>query len=186
MHAMPSPFRGDRASAPRVRVQIDRLIAGYERSGGEPRTQPLEVSLLKLLKDAPPSVRAEAADRLSGLRHAPPLVTRALACDPDLDIARPVLRRSLALCDRTLAEMAMCKSQAHLEAIAGRRNLTERVTRILVRRGDRLVLQALARNRSADLAPHCRRRLRALLETVRAPSRERTGSWRGAALHAGL
>jgi uncharacterized protein (DUF2336 family) len=134
----------------------------YERAS-ETNADGLDLRLLTLVKSASPEVRAETAGWLSGLRRCPPRAVRALACDPDPQVASAILRRSAVICDRTLAEMALCKGQAHLEAIAGRRNLAESVTRILIRRGDRLVLQALARNRAAAIAPHCRRRLLARL-----------------------
>lgn len=145
-----------------LRVRIQRLMREYDRApAGE--ADALDVSLLKLLKGAAPSVRAEAAAWLAGIRTCPPRSVRSLACDSDPHVAAAVLRRSAVLCERTLTEMALCKGQAHLEALAARKNLPESVTRVLIRRGDRLVLEALARNKSAIVAPACRRRLLARL-----------------------
>ena len=146
----------------KIRAQIHRLMRDYERAS-EADADALDLRLLKLLKCASPTVRGETADWLSGLRKSPPRAVRALACDPDPQVATPILRRSAMICERTLAEMALCKGQSHLEAIAGRKSLTESVTRILIRRGDRLVLQTLARNRTAAITPPCRRRLLARL-----------------------
>ena len=160
---LPEGFGRMRESQPRLRAQIHRLVGAYERGEEAAHGSNPEIRLLKLLRQARAELRIEAAERLAGIPQCPSLVARALACDADADVACPVLRCSTALCDRTLAEMALCKGQLHLEAIAGRRNLPEGVARILVRRGDRLTLQALARNRSAELAPLCRRRLRARL-----------------------
>jgi uncharacterized protein (DUF2336 family) len=146
----------------RIRAQIYRLMRDYE-GASDAEADALDISLLKVLKTAAPSVRAETAEWLAGLRKCPPRSVRSLACDPDPQVATAILRRSAVICERTLTEMALCKGQAHLEAIAGRKNLGESVTRILIRRGDRLVLQALARNRTAVIAPPCRRRLLARL-----------------------
>jgi uncharacterized protein (DUF2336 family) len=146
----------------RIRAEIDRVMRDYVQAS-EAQADVLDIRLLKLLKAAAPSLRAEAAERLAGVRRCPPRSVRSLACDPDPHVAAAILRRSAIICERTLVEMALCKGQAHLEAIAARRNLAESVTRILVRRGDRLVLQTLARNRTAVIAPPCRRRLLARL-----------------------
>jgi uncharacterized protein (DUF2336 family) len=170
----------------RIRAQIHRLMRDYERAS-EAQADALDISLLRLLKAAAPSVRAEMAEWLAGVRKSPPRSVRSLACDPDPQVATAILRRSAIICERTLAEMALCKGQAHLEAIASRRNLAESVTRILIRRGDRLVLKALARNRTAVIAPSCRRRLlarlgeRAAAGGVRAPA---SRAHLGAAAHA--
>jgi uncharacterized protein (DUF2336 family) len=145
-------------SQARLRSQIYRVMRECE-GASEADADALDLRLLKLLKRASTELRAEAAGWLSGLRRSPARSVRALACDPDPQVAIPILRRSPVMCERTLAEMALCKGQAHLEAIAGRKHLAESVTRILIRRGDRLVLQALARNKTAAIAPHCRRRL---------------------------
>jgi uncharacterized protein (DUF2336 family) len=146
----------------RIRAQIHRLARDYQRAS-DAEADALDIGLLKLLKAAAPSLRAETAEWLAGVRKCPPRSVRSLACDPDPQVATAILRRSAIICERTLAEMALCKGQAHLEAIAARRNLAESVTRILMRRGDRLVLQTLARNRTAVIAPPCRRRLLAQL-----------------------
>jgi uncharacterized protein (DUF2336 family) len=146
----------------RIRAEIHRLMGDYEQAS-EAQADVLDIRLLKLLKAAAPSLRTEAAERLAGVRKCPPRSVRSLAYDPDPHVATAILRRSSIICERTLVEMALCKGQAHLEAIAARRNLTESVTRILIRRGDRLVLQTLARNRTAVIAPPCRRRLLARL-----------------------
>lgn len=153
--------RSDHAHAG-TRAQLYHLMRAYERAP-ESDADALDLRLLKLVKGASPELRTETAGWLSGLRRCPPRSVRALACDPDPQVASPILRRSTVICERTLAEMALCKGQAQLEAIAGRKNLAESVTRILIRRGDRLVLQTLARNRTAAVAPHCRRRLLARL-----------------------
>lgn len=173
MHLRLEDVRSDRHSPVGLRARIQAAIEEYGLRQSEDGSEALDVQLLKLLKRAPPSLRAECAERLSGLLHCPPLSARALACDPDPEVARPILRRCSAICERTLVEMALCKGQQHLEAIAGRKRLPGRVTRILLRRGDKLVLQTLARNRTAEIAPHCRRRLEARLASPAAVRRER-------------
>lgn len=119
----------------------------------------IDIRLWKLLKAGSPILRAEMAERLAPVADAPRLTLRALACDPDPEVALPVLRRSAAISDRALAEVARCKGDDHLAAIACRRGLDQNVTAILVRRGGARVLQALAQNRSARFYQASRRRL---------------------------
>ena len=49
----------------------------YERAS-EAQADALDISLLKLLKAAAPSVRAEMAERLAGVRKSPPRSVRAM------------------------------------------------------------------------------------------------------------
>jgi uncharacterized protein (DUF2336 family) len=64
-------------------------------------------------------------------------------------VAAPVLASSPVLLDDDLAPLAREKSQSHLLAISRRDSLSERITDILVDRGDALVLDAVVENRGA-------------------------------------
>jgi uncharacterized protein (DUF2336 family) len=93
--------------------------------------------------------RAKLAQRLASVANAPRNVIRLLASDDDIEVARPVLTRSERLSDRTLVATANSKSQQHLYAITQRDALSEVVTDILVKRGDRDVVHAVVKNRGA-------------------------------------
>ena len=116
-------------------------------------------AILLALKAAPAPIHLKTAEELTRLRVCPLLVARWLAYDADAHVARVVLAKCSGLSERMLVEMALCKGQVHLEAIATRRGLSEQVSRVLVRRGDDVVLEALARNRTASITAHCRRRM---------------------------
>jgi uncharacterized protein (DUF2336 family) len=93
--------------------------------------------------------RAMLAQRLAPIANAPSNVIQLLACDDDIEVARPVLTRSERLSEHTLVATANSKSQQHLYAITQRGALSEAVTDILVERGDRDVVHAVVKNRGA-------------------------------------
>jgi uncharacterized protein (DUF2336 family) len=89
------------------------------------------------------------ATDLATLPGFPTLVVRKLAHDSDIEIARPVLRSALGLSERDLVEIARKASDAHLDAIAGRAQLSEAVTDVLIDRGSREVLCTVSANHGA-------------------------------------
>jgi uncharacterized protein (DUF2336 family) len=79
-------------------------------------------------------------------------VVRKLAQDDDITVAGPLLALSRRLDDATLVEIAENKGQAHLLAIAGRSEIGEAITDVLVKRGDREVVRNVADNHYARLS----------------------------------
>jgi uncharacterized protein (DUF2336 family) len=106
----------------------------------------------RLLAEIEAKARAELSHHLAPLGNAPLEVVRRLAHDDDIAVARPVLEGSPRLADADLVDIAETKSQAHLLAISGRAGITEPVTDVLVRRGDREVMYRVADNRGARLS----------------------------------
>jgi hypothetical protein len=98
------------------------------------------------------SARAKLADRLAPLAHAPAGVTRMLAFDDNIKVARPVLRAAGKLEDADLVVNATTKSQQHLVAISERAALSEAVTDVLVARGGPEVVHAIAENPGAQFS----------------------------------
>jgi uncharacterized protein (DUF2336 family) len=138
----------------------------------KPDRDTIDIRLWKLLKNGSAILRAEMAEQLAPVAGAPRLTLRALACDPDPEVALPILRQSSAICDRALAEVALCKGARHLAAIAARPGLDRTVTAILVRRGGKTVLETLAENRSASFSKATRRRLERRLNCARPQTRQ--------------
>ena len=101
-----------------------------------------------VLEEVEPVARAELAERLAGVAAPPPGTLRQLAED-EIGVARPILTRSTALDDADLERIALSHSQAHLAAIAARPTLSERVTDVLVTRGDEQVVETVAGNEGA-------------------------------------
>src|SRR5512142_668403 len=98
------------------------------------------------------SAKALLANRLAPLDTAPPRTIRALAFDDLIEVAAPVLSRSVRLDDETLIETARNKSQAHLMAISVRRVLSGAVTDVLVLRGNAEVIQSTVNNPGAEFS----------------------------------
>lgn len=104
---------------------------------------------VRLLESIEESARALLASRLAPVAKAPPKVLHRLACDDMIDVASAVLTQSEALDDATLIECAVTKTQDHMLAISQRRTLSESVTDVLVKRGDRDVVLSTAMNAGA-------------------------------------
>lgn len=96
--------------------------------------------------------RAELANRLAPIAQAPNDVIRKLANDDEISVAGPVLTQSPRLSTSDLVTIAQQKGQAHLLAIAGRSTLEQRITDVLVNRGNRDVMHTLAGNAGAEFS----------------------------------
>jgi uncharacterized protein (DUF2336 family) len=96
--------------------------------------------------------RSELSHRLAPVANAPIETVARLAHDNEIVVAGPILRQSWRLPEIELVDIAERMGQAHLLAIAARAGLTERVTDVLVRRGDCSVVHRLAENPGARLS----------------------------------
>ncbi|GGB35918.1 hypothetical protein GCM10011316_05080 [Roseibium aquae] len=95
--------------------------------------------------------RLALAKRVGRHRSAPHKLMKELAQDT-IEIARPVLEDSPVLKMSDLVDVAATQSMDHLSAIAGRSNLDEAVTEVLVDRGDSSVLTKVTANPGAHFA----------------------------------
>jgi uncharacterized protein (DUF2336 family) len=105
--------------------------------------------LTHLVERVETRARAELAKRLAPVDQAPNEVIQRLAHDDEIAVAGPVLMQSKQLSTGDLVAVAQEKSQAHLLAIAGRKQVDAQVTDVLVDRGDRDVVHTLAGNSGA-------------------------------------
>ncbi|HEY6258771.1 MAG TPA: DUF2336 domain-containing protein [Xanthobacteraceae bacterium] len=108
--------------------------------------------LTRLAAEIEVSARALLAERLAPIGNAPPRIIRALAFDDEIDVAGPVLEQSERLDEEALVENARKKGQAHLMAISRRRSLSERITDVLVARGDQQVVLSTVENSGAKFS----------------------------------
>jgi uncharacterized protein (DUF2336 family) len=93
-------------------------------------------------------VLAEMSERLGTAARTPVRLVQWLARQDEIAVARPVLTKGI-LTDEDLIELGETKSQAHLLAISERNAISEPVTDVLVRRGDREVAISVASNLGA-------------------------------------
>ncbi len=106
----------------------------------------------QLIAEIETKARAELSRQLAPVDNAPTTVVRKLAQDDDITVAGPLLALSRRLDDAALVEIAQNKGQAHLLAIAGRSEIGEAITDVLVKRGDREVVRNVADNHYARLS----------------------------------
>ena len=104
-----------------------------------------------LIEEIEVKALAELARRLAPVPNAPHGVVTTLAKNDDISVAGPVLRQS-RLADPDLKYIAETKSQAHLLALSTRLGLSETLSDVLVRRGDREVARSVATNHKARLS----------------------------------
>jgi uncharacterized protein (DUF2336 family) len=126
----------------------DLFVGGAERFSEE-QIGVFDDVMARLVGTIEAKARAILARRLAPIANAPSGVVHILAFDDDIEVAQPVLQHSERLQDSALLANANSKSQRHLFAISQRRQLSEAVTDILVRRGDREVVYSVARNAGA-------------------------------------
>jgi uncharacterized protein (DUF2336 family) len=105
----------------------------------------------KVLDEVEPMARAELAQVLADIA-APPRQTLLQLAQDDIKVAEPILARSPALSDSDLERIALHQSQDHLAAIASRPTLSERVTDVLVDRGNDHVVDTVAANHGARIS----------------------------------
>lgn len=96
--------------------------------------------------------RQAYAEKVAAVPTLPHQVAVTLAGDQDGEVARLVLKLSPVLTDADLAAIAVSQSQYHLVAIAERANLSEKLTDILVERGNRDVLHTVSSNDGASFS----------------------------------
>ena len=145
-----------RQGTPTSRASALRRITGLFLDGADVYKEEVigvfDDVLCQLVDTLERQTLAELSGRIAPLNKAPPRLCARLARHDDIEVARPVLSRSPLLSDSLLIEIAQSKSQSHLEAIATRSRLSERVTDVLIDRGNDAVLTTVARNFGARLS----------------------------------
>jgi uncharacterized protein (DUF2336 family) len=101
--------------------------------------------------DVEMAMRAALAERLADVPEAPTDLVRQLAQE-DIEVARPLLVKSGVLKEDDLIDIARSRSDAHLKALAGRREASAKLTDVLIERGSDEVLETLARNETAEVS----------------------------------
>jgi uncharacterized protein (DUF2336 family) len=107
-----------------------------------------------LIEKADRKVLVELSNQLAQIKNAPARVVGALARNPDVAIAGPLIEKSTVLTDADLAEIAD-KDRNHpivLAMIAARPQLSEALTDVLVRRGNAALARKLIDRTDAPLS----------------------------------
>ncbi|MGY6627489.1 MAG: DUF2336 domain-containing protein [Oceanicaulis sp.] len=146
--SQPPDPAGRQRAAGRKAVELSDLCA--IRPLPEAVLTEIDPVLTNLLRIAEAGARARAAARLARCDWAPREAVRLLAFEP-LDIARPVLERSMALDERDLIALANL-GHDHRMALIGRNHLSARVTAAMARHREHDCLMALAAHEGAVLS----------------------------------
>lgn len=126
----------------------DQFLA-VEEVLAEEHVQIYDEVIYNLACDIEFRARAQLAHRIAELEKGPYKTIRDLAFDDNHEVAAPIIELSPRLKEADLVAIARQKGQDHLMALSKRRNLTEMVTDILVRRGERPVQRSVAGNPTA-------------------------------------
>jgi uncharacterized protein (DUF2336 family) len=105
-----------------------------------------------LIQSMEASAKVLLAKRLAPIATAPPRIIHTLAFDDLIEVAAPVLSQSERLDDSALMKNARTKSQGHLLAISTRKQLSDAVTDVLVKRGNDEVIQSVVGNPGAQFS----------------------------------
>jgi uncharacterized protein (DUF2336 family) len=104
--------------------------------------------VMRVLGQLEAEARQTLARRVCAHAAAPHDLMVELAKD-EIEVAQPVLETSPVLTAEDLARIASTESMEHMSAIAGRENVEEVVTRVIVSRGDNEILTKVAENQGA-------------------------------------
>jgi uncharacterized protein (DUF2336 family) len=131
-----------------VRRVTDLFLAGADRYSDE-HVDLFDGVISRIADRIEIKARVELAHRLAPADNAPPITVRKLARDESIEVAGPILSRSNRLTDEDLLAIASDNSQERLLAISKRSNLSEKISDVLVTRGNRDVVLSVTRNEGA-------------------------------------
>jgi len=132
-----------------VLLRVSDLFLGQAAEYTDRQTTMFGPVMCQLMRCVENRALVELSGRLAPISAAPANVIQVLARNDLIEISGPVLHQSALLTDDDLTEIARTKSQAHLSAIAGRSQLSESVTNVLVDRGNSDVVNKIAKNDGA-------------------------------------
>jgi uncharacterized protein (DUF2336 family) len=141
--------RGSPEKCAEMLAGITGLFLGGASQFNEQHVELFDAVFARLIDDIETRARAELSEHLAPVPNAPRGVVRQLAYDDDISVAAPMLQKSGRLAEADLQQIASTKGQAHLLAISERIGISERVTDVLVTRGDSKVVRTVADNRGA-------------------------------------
>lgn len=140
---------GDQARRVGILRRMTSLFTDEAARLDETQVAAFDEVILRLSRDIETRARVELSERLADVANAPRQVVRRLAFDDAVEVAGPVLERSERLDEGDLVQIAKERGQGHLYALSRRATLSERVTDMIVIRGDETVVRSVAGNGGA-------------------------------------
>lgn len=144
---------GDAVKRMAMLRSVTTLFTGQASRLNEEQVAAFDTVIVRLAQDMEAQARAALSEQMADVANAPRRVLRDLAFDWSVAVAGPVLSRSMRLQEDDLIEIAESRGQSHLMAITKRKSLGERITDIIVDRGDDNVVRSVARNDGAAFSP---------------------------------
>lgn len=129
--------------------RLRRLYEAKARRLPDDRAAMFDHLFLNLSDGIDAATKRKLATTLAMYPRAPEGIVGKLAQDEDASVAEPLLASALRIEERLLETVALTRGQKHLQALARRSEIAERVTTPLVRRGDDDTVIALTTNRTA-------------------------------------
>jgi len=108
--------------------------------------------ICRLIENIGQPALVELADRLSSVGKGPGNTLARLSSSDDIAVSGPTLARASGLSDKDLVAIAGKKGQKQLAAIAGRPQISEAVTDVLVERGNADVSRKVSANLGAKFS----------------------------------
>ncbi len=142
-------------SSDRRRALLRKITDVFLRDAGshsDSQSESFGDIMHQLAYDLERDIREELSNRLASVEFAPHQLIRALAHD-EIDVAKPVLEQSPVLTEDDLIEVSQKHDQEHLQAITSRSEIGERLSRVIVERGDDVTVEKLLKNEQARIAP---------------------------------
>jgi len=136
----------------RVVRQVADLFLTHSNNCSADQVDLFDSVIMKMVGHIDQAVRVYLAERLAVIDNAPREVIKTLASDDAITVAGPVLTQSPALDEEFLVDSARTRSQEHLVAISLRKVVGQRVTDVLMDRGNDQVVLTLAQNNGAELS----------------------------------
>jgi uncharacterized protein (DUF2336 family) len=140
---------GSGAQRAEILQRVTQLFLHNANSIGEEHVAVFDEVMGRLVERIEQQALVRLSSQLAPVVNAPPNIVHRLARSDDIDVSQPILVQSPILTDDFLIEIAQSKSQEHLAAIAGRAQVAEKVTDVLVERGNAAVTLKVAGNAGA-------------------------------------
>ena len=139
--------------SPDLRAElVDEIAANLARDGLTASEIAIAQDIVRILaRDVEANVRASVSNGLRQSRHLPHDVALRLADDIDA-VALPLLAESLVLTDEDLIEVVRRGSSIRQETVAGRPNLSEAVSEVIITDADAPAVVVVMGNGTANIA----------------------------------
>ena len=134
-----------------LRQMTDLYLKGAGHYSSE-QVAVFDVLIKRLTQGMNSKALVELAARFATMDGAPVETVARLSSDDDPAVAGPVLEKSKSLSDTQLVGIVKSKSQGHLLAVAGREQIADTITDVLVERGNAAVKRKITANEGATIS----------------------------------